>query len=158
MLFHEENLVISQAHYIPTHVDNVVHRLLAGYHMIASQQTVYNIAWPAILCGPILPYIRDYRCINVRHVAAHVRALRARNVSTTWSSGISIYTELRANMLLRQIPQPAPPLQAWPIDRNYLQFQLSPTMSVLETAELQRMHGPVYNLLTLYTAHNYGRG
>ena len=32
MLFHEENLVVSQAPYIPTHVDKVVHRLLAGYH------------------------------------------------------------------------------------------------------------------------------
>ena len=31
MLFHEETLVVSQAPYIPTHVDNVVHRLLAGH-------------------------------------------------------------------------------------------------------------------------------
>ena len=63
------------------------------------------------------------------------------------------YTELRATMLLRQIPQPPPPLQTWPIDHNYLQFQLSPTMSVLETAQFTRTHGPVYNLLTLYTVH-----
>ena len=32
MLFHEENLVVSQLPYIPTHVDNVINHLLAGYH------------------------------------------------------------------------------------------------------------------------------
>jgi len=57
-------------------------------------------------------------------------------------------------MLFKQIPQPAPELQTWSIDRNYLQFELSPTMSVLDTAEFQRMNGPIYNILTLYTHHN----
>ena len=147
MLFHEENLIVSQAPYIPSHIDHVVHRLLAGYHGLPFY---------------VVPSSRIYETTNAstydtlqptyvhREHAMSPQRLSPQSGHPAFPS----YTELRATMLLRQIPQPPPPLQTWPIDHNYLQFQLSPTMSVLETAQFTRTHGPVYNLLTLYTVHN----
>jgi hypothetical protein len=64
------------------------------------------------------------------------------------------YTEHRTQMPSQQSPLLSPPLQGWPIDRDYLRFQLSATMSALDFSEFYREKGPSYNLISLYATHN----
>jgi len=147
MLFHEDALVTSRFPYIPTHVDHVVNRLLAGYHdlpfYVVPSSHIYDTN-DASTYDTLQPmYVHREHAMSLQRLSQQCG-----------HPAFPSYTELRTNMLFKQIPQPAPELQTWPIDRNYLQFELSPTMSVLETAEFQRMNGPIHNLLTLYTHHN----
>jgi len=147
MLFHEDTFVTSCSPYIPTHVDHVVNRLLAGYH---------NLPFYVVPSSRIYETTDASTYDTLQPMYVHrEHAMSPQRLSPQCGHpAFPSYTELRANMLFKQIPQPAPELQTWPIDHNYLQFELSPTMSVLATAEFQRVNGPIYNLLTLYTHHN----
>lgn len=128
-------------------MDHVVRHLLAGYHDLPF-------------------YAVPSSCIYETHIAATFDTLQPMYVHREHAMSpqrVSLqhehpafpsYNVHRANMLLQQVPQPAPPLQKWPINQKYFQLRLYPPMSALDHAEFQRKNGPIYNLITLYTSHD----
>jgi len=142
VLFYEANLLESRLPYIPSHMDNVINHLLAGYHDFP----FYNI-----------PRSRVYETQSPHTYDTLQRTYMHRQYAMTPQSlhhDLPSFSEHRANMLSRQWPLPPLPLQGWPIDQNYLRFQIDPQMSSLALSKFQRETGPIYNLLTLYATHN----
>jgi hypothetical protein len=142
VLYHEANSIESHLTLMPTHMDHVINRLLAGYQdlplwAIPSSST-YATGNPD-----------TYDTLNASYEHRAHPMIEHPGQLTLLS-----YTEHRTQMVSKQIPLPSPPLQGWPIDRDYLRFRLSESISPLNFSEFYHEHGHIYNLISLYATHN----
>jgi hypothetical protein len=142
MIYHEANNIESQLAFMPNHMDNVINRLLAGYQDLplwaVPSSSTYATGDPD-----------TYDTLNAEYKHRSHPMIEHPGEFTFLS-----YTDQRTQMISKQSPLPSPPLQGWPIDRDYLRFQLSPSISPLNFSDFYHEHGHIYNLISLYATHN----